>query len=260
MHTTVLFFVVFLAAAVEAVEALTIVLAVGVTRGWSSALKGMGVALLALGAVVGALGPTLTVIPLNALRLVMGGILLIFGLQWLRKAVLRASGLKGLHDEEAIFAEQLRSAREAGTDTAGKGGMDHYAFRVAFMGVFLEGLEVAFIVVTFGSTQHEVAIAVYGAVAASLVVAIVGLIVHKPLSRVPENSLKYVVGVMLTSFGILWGAEGAGAHWPGHDISVLPIIAFILSLSLIAVARLRRVNYPPAVADSLPAGSFPSAD
>ena len=210
MNTATLFVVVFLAATVEAVEALTIVLAVGVTRGWSSALKGGAVALLALSAVVAALGPALTAIPLNALRLVLGGVLLVFGLQWLRKAVLRASGLKALHDEEAIYAKELQEAQAASSVTSGK--TDRYAFRVAFMGVFLEGLEVAFIVVTFGSSQHDIPIAVVGALAAIVVVTGVGVIVHSPLSRVPENALKYVVGIMLTSFGTLWGAEGAGSQ------------------------------------------------
>ena len=240
MDTATLFVVVFLAATVEAVEALTIVLAVGVTRGWSSALKGGAVALLALGAVVAALGPALTAIPLNALRLVLGGVLLVFGLQWLRKAVLRASGLKALHDEEAIYAKELQEARAASSVTSGK--TDRYAFRVAFMGVFLEGLEVAFIVVTFGSTQHNIPVAVVGAFAAIVVVTGVGVIVHSPLSRVPENALKYVVGIMLTSFGTLWGAEGAGVNWPGHDLAVLPIIGFLLAISLLAAARLRQAN------------------
>lgn len=240
MHSGATFTIVFLAAMVEAVEALTIVLAVGVTRGWRSPLKGTGAALLALGAVIAALGPALTSIPLNALRLTMGGVLAIFGLQWLRKATLRASGLKALHDEDLIYAKEMEDAKNAGAVTPR--GTDPYAFRVAFLGVFLEGLEVAFIVITFGSTEHQIPLAAAGAGAAVLLVTALGLVVHKPLARVPENLLKYVVGVMLTSFGILWGVEGTGAKWPGHDLAVLPIIAGVVALSLTMVAALRRLS------------------
>ncbi len=225
---------VFLACMVEAVEALTIVLAVGITRSWSSALYGVGAAVLALAAIVAALGPALTSLPLNTLRVVIGGLLLVFGLQWLRKAVLRAAGLKSLHDEDAIFAEEREAAAAAGR-RAGT-GIDGYAFAIAFKGVLLEGLEVAFIVLTFGANQHKVGIAAAAAGVAIAVVVLAGVAARAPLARVPENAMKFSVGVMLTSFGMFWGAEGAGAHWPGGDAALLVIIPSVLLVSL-ALAR-----------------------
>ena len=232
-----LFIAVFLACAVEGVEAVTIVLAAGITRGWRSAWTGVGAALLALAAVVAVLGPALTALPINALRLVVGGLLLVFGLQWLRKAILRAGGFKALHDEDAIFAEETAALRAAGTR---RPGLDPFGFTVSFKGVLLEGLEVAFIVVTFGSNQHNVPLAVVASVAAVLVIVVAGAVAHAPLSRVPENTLKYAVGVMLTSFGIFWGAEGAGAHWPGGDAAIPVLIALVLASSLVLVGVLRR--------------------
>jgi uncharacterized membrane protein len=232
-----LFLAVFLACAVEGVEAVTIVLAAGLTRGWRSALIGMGAALVALTAIVATLGPALTVLPIDVLRLVVGGLLLIFGLQWLRKAILRASGFKPLHDEDAIFAAEVAAARAAGREP---GGIDGYGFTVSFKGVLLEGLEVAFIVVTFGSNQHNVPLAALAALAAVAFVVVAGVAVRAPLSRVPENTLKYGVGVMLTTFGIFWGAEGAGAHWPGGDAAIPVLIAFTLATSIVLVAALRR--------------------
>src|SRR4030081_3363723 len=225
------------ACAVEMVEALTIVLAVGVTRGWRSAIIGTATALGALALVVAALGPALAVLPINSLRLFVGGILLIFGLQWLRKAILRSSGFKALHDEDAIFADEQRAARIAGPEGS---GIDWYTFTVSFKGVFLEGLELAFIVVTFGGTQHNVGLAAVGAAAAAVVVLLVGLAVHRPLSQVPENTLKYAVGVMLTTFGIFWGAEGAGIHWPGSDAALIGLLAYVLVISTLLTAALRR--------------------
>jgi uncharacterized membrane protein len=238
VHTALLFAAAFLACTVETVEALTIVLAVGVTRGWRSTLIGVCVATVALTAVIAALGPALTVIPINGLRLVVGGLLLIFGLQWLRKAILRASGFKALHDEDAIFARERAAAQLAGS--APGSGMDWYSFTVAFKGVFLEGLEVAFIVLTFGSSEHNVGLAALAAAAAIAVTGAVGLIVHAPLSRVPENTMKFAVGVMLTTFGMFWGAEGAGVKWPGSDASIVGILVYVLVLSLGLVAILRQ--------------------
>ncbi|HLI52511.1 MAG TPA: hypothetical protein VKU87_12000 [Thermomicrobiaceae bacterium] len=220
----------FLASAVEGVEALTIVLAVGVTRGWRSTLKGLGTALVALAIIVAILGPALTHIPINGLRLVIGALLLIFGLQWLRKAVLRASGFKSLHDEDAIYQHQVAAAQSGGTLV--KAGMDWYSFTIAFKGVLLEGMEVVFIVLTFGSTQRNIPLAVIGAAAAIILVTIGGVVVHAPLSRVPENTMKFAVGIMLSSFGAFWGAEGAGVKWPGSDAAIFGIIAFILVVSL----------------------------
>jgi uncharacterized membrane protein len=228
---------VFVACAVEAVEALTIVLAVGFTRGWRSTFIGVGVAIATLAAVTAALGPALTAMPLSTLRLVVGGLLLIFGLQWLRKAILRAAGLKALHDEEAAFERERAAARAAGTRAE---SFDAYSFTIAFKGVFLEGLEVTFIVLTFGANQHRIPLAALAAVAAVLVVSAAGLAVHRPLRRVPENQMKFGVGVMLTSFGILWGAEGAGAHWPGGDAALLAIIPATLAFGMLLVALLRR--------------------
>jgi uncharacterized membrane protein len=253
LHTALLVVAAFLASTVEFVEALTIVLAVGVTRGWRSVMYGVATATVALAVVVAALGPALARLPIDGLRLVVGGVLLIFGLQWLRKAILRAGGFKDLHDEEAIYARQVEAARMAGTTV--KAGTDWYGFTVAFKGVFLEGMEVAFIVVTFGGTQHHVGLAAAGAAAALVVVATIGAFVHAPLSRVPENLLKFVVGVMLTGFGIFWGAEGAGASWPGKDLSVLGVIGFVLAVSLGLVALLRRVApKAPSTADQLAVG------
>ena len=237
-HNAFLVVAAFLACAVEMVEALTIVLAVGVTRGWRSTYVGVAAATVALAAVVAALGPALTAIPIDGLRVVVGGLLLIFGLQWLRKAILRASGFKALHDEDAIFAREREAARLAGTEHLS--GMDWYSFTVAFKGVFLEGLEVAFIVLTFGSTNHNIPLAALAAAAALLVVGAIGLKVHAPLSRVPENTLKFAVGVMLSTFGIFWGAEGAGVSWPGNDASIFGILAFVLLLSIALVAALRQ--------------------
>ena len=232
-----LFIAVFLACAVEGVEAVTIVLAAGITRGWRSAWTGVAAALLALAAVVAALGPALTALPINVLRLVVGGLLLVFGLQWLRKAILRASGFKALHDEDAIFAEEIAVLKAAGED---RPGIDPFGFSVSFKGVLLEGLEVAFIVVTFGSNQHNVPLAVIASIAAVIIVVAAGAIAHAPLSRVPENILKYAVGVMLTSFGIFWGTEGAGANWPGSDAAIPAIIAIILGSSIALAGALRR--------------------
>jgi len=235
---------VFFACAVEAVEALTIVLAVGVSRGWRSALEGVAAGLVALAVVVAALGPALTLVPLDALRLVVGGLLLVFGLGWLRKAILRASGLKALHDEEAIYARQLAAAQEAGS-TRRAVVSDWYAFTLSFKGVLLEGLEVAFIVVTFGANQGSIPLAVVGAVAAVVLVTVAGVVVRGPLARVPENTLKFVVGVLLTSFGTFWGAEGAGAHWPGSDVALLGVIAVVLAAALGYTALLRRAVDSP---------------
>jgi len=238
MHDALLLLAAFLACTVEMVEALTIVLAVSVTRGWRSAAWGAAAAAGALTVIVAAFGPAITHIPINSLRLIVGTILLVFGLQWLRKAVLRASGLKALHDEEAIYEAEVAQLRADGLQP----GHDWYAFTVAFKGVFLEGLEVAFIVVTFGGTQHNVGLAAVGAAAAFVVVFIVGLIVHAPLTRVPENTLKFGVGIMLTSFGIFWSSEGAGVKWPGSDASLLGVIGFVIVVAFGLVALARRAQ------------------
>ena len=237
MHTFLLILATFAASAVEMVEALTIVLAVGVTRGWRDVATGVAAAVVCLVALVAALGPALTHLPIDTLRLVVGGLLLVFGLQWLRKAILRAGGLKALHDEDAIYQQELAELRAV---DGGRGPLDWYGFTVAFKGVFLEGLEVAFIVVTFGSAQGHLGLAALGAAAALVVVLAVGFAVHRPLSRVPENTLKLGVGVMLTSFGMFWTAEGAGVTWPGSDAFILVLLGFVLALSFGFMAALKR--------------------
>jgi uncharacterized membrane protein len=238
MHSSVLIFgATFLASAVEAVEALTIVLAVGVVRGWRSTLLGVGTAVAVLTALVVVLGPALRLIPIGTLRFVVGALLLAFGLQWLRKAILRASGYKPLHDEAAAFERERVEAGAASSDTV---GMDWYSFTVAFKGVLLEGLEVVFIVVTFGSAPGQLVPAVAAAASAVILVVAVGAVVHRPLTRVPENSLKYVVGLLLTSFGVFWAGEGAGVDWPGSDFAILAIIAFLALTSILLTGQLRR--------------------
>ena len=196
--------------------------------------------------IVAALGPALSKLPIDSLRLVVGTVLLIFGLQWLRKAVLRASGLKALHDEEAIYEAEVAALRAGGERLA----HDWYAFTVAFKGVFLEGLEVAFIVVTFGGTQRNVGLAALGAAAALVVVLIAGVFVHAPLTRVPENTLKFGVGVMLTSFGIFWARRAPAVKWPGSDASLLGVIAFVVVVAFGLVALARRGNAIPQGAAS----------
>lgn len=228
----------FLASAVEGVEALTIVLAAGVTRGWRSTSIGVTCALVILALVTAALGPALTVIPIDALRLVVGALLLVFGLQWLRKAILRASGFKALHDEEAIFEREMVAARD-GTATL-RAGLDWYAFTLSFKGVLLEGLEVIFIVVTFGATAHQLGLAALGAAVAVVMVVVAGLVLHRPLTRVPENALKFAVGLMLSSFGTFWAAEGAGVRWPGSDTAIVAILLFLAAVSWVYVLLLRR--------------------
>jgi uncharacterized membrane protein len=207
-------------------------------------LTGLAAATAALAVVIAALGPALTLIPINALRLVVGVLLLTFGLQWLRKAILRASGFVALHDEEAAFAAETAEARAAAGDK--RLGLDWYGFTISFKGVFLEGLEVAFIVITFGSAQGNIPLAALGAAAAVVLVAVVGVAVRAPLARVPENSLKFAVGAMLTTFGIFWGAEGAGANWPGADAALPVILAFVLVVSFSLVTLMRRRRLAPA--------------
>jgi len=234
---------VFVACAVEAVEALTIVLAAGLTREWRSTLQGMSAALVVLAIVVAALGPALTLVPLGALRLVVGALLAVFGLQWLRKAILRATGFKALHDETTAYLREVAAAEKAARESR-RGVRDWYAFTLSFKGVLLEGLEVVFIVITFGTNQGSVGLAVIGAAAAVLVIAGVGIAARAPLARVPENAMKFAVGVMLTSFGIFWGAGGAGVNWPGHDAALLGVIPAIAGISLGYVALLRRRPAP----------------
>ncbi|HEY2239611.1 MAG TPA: hypothetical protein VGI21_12520 [Streptosporangiaceae bacterium] len=238
-----LFVAVFLACAVEGVEATTIVLAAGTARDWRSAGAGTLAALATLGVVVAALGPAVSALPLTGLRLVIGALLLVFGLQWLRKAILRASGFKALHDEDAIYRRQVAEARteaSAAGRATGRLRVDGYGFTLAFKGVLLEGLEVVVIVLTFGAGQHQLGLAAVAAACAVLLVAAAGAAVRAPLARVPENTLKFVVGIMLTAFGLFWGAEGAGAHWPGSDTALLVLVPVVALWALTLTALLRR--------------------
>jgi uncharacterized membrane protein len=238
MRSLILVAAAFLACAVEMVEALTIVLAVGLTRGWRSVRLGVGAALVSLVVVVALLGPALTVLPLDVLRVVVGFLLLAFGLQWLRKAVLRAAGYLPLHDEAQSFEREV--ATTAAIPRVGREEHDWYAFTLSFKGVFLEGLEVAFIVVTFGAARHDFPLVVGAALAALLVVVVVGVVVHRPLSRVPENTMKFGVGLMLVSFGTFWGVEGVGATWPGDDTALVALLALYAVVAFALVAWLRR--------------------
>lgn len=235
-----LFFAVFLACVVEAVEATTIVLAAGTARDWRSATIGLIGALVVLAGMVAILGPAVSSLPLRGLRLVVGALLLVFGLQWLRKAILRASGFKAVHDEVQIFADEVAAARSVPREQRGL-VHDWYAFTLSFKGVLLEGLEVVFITLTFGTNAHDVGLASLAALAAVAVVAGIGFVVRAPLARVPENSMKFVVGIMLTGFGTYWGAEGAGATWPGNDAALPIAVAVVALLALGLVAMMRRV-------------------
>lgn len=239
----------FLASSVEVVEAVTIVLAAGVTRGWRSVWLGVTAAALCLAALVAALGPALqTLIPLDVLRIVIGTLLLIFGLQWLRKAIMRYTGMKAIHDETLIYQREIAYlSAEPEVSTA---AMDWVGFTVAFKGVLLEGLEVVFIVITFALTAGDIAPALLGSIAAALLVIGIAAFVHQPLSRVPENTLKFVVGIMLTSFGTFWAGEGIGLSWPGEDLSILGLLVFYAVISLVVVGLLRLGGRPVSPAEA----------
>ena len=222
---------VFVACVVESIEALTIVLAAGLTRQWRSTFQGMAVALLALAVIVAVLGPTITLLPLTALRLVVGALLAIFGLQWLRKAILRATGYKALHDEASAYLREVAAA-QAAPEVRKRWVSDWYAFTLSFKGVLLEGLEVVFIVITFGDNARNLGVAVLGAAVAVVVVTVTGIAVRVPLAKVPENAMKFAVGIMLTSFGTFWGGEGAGVTWPGNDAALLVLVPVVAVVSL----------------------------
>jgi len=243
--SVILALAVFGASAVEMVEALTIVLAAGVSRGWRSALEGAAAAAVVLAVLVAGVGvPLIHLVPLNGLRVVIGGMLLVLGLNWLRKAILRASGHKTPHDEDAIYQKTVSSLSAAGEATVRS--RDALGFTVAFKGVFLEGLEVVMIVLTLGSSSRHLALAAVSAAAAVLVVGTVGAIVGRQLSEVPENAMKMVVGIMLTSFGVFWVAEGAGVRWPGSDLFLLALVALFAATTASAI-RLMRAALPSTV-------------
>jgi uncharacterized membrane protein len=254
MSAGALFLAVFLACSVEAVEATTIVLAAGTGRDWRSASYGTLSAIAVLAALVAALGPALTAIPRAPLRLVVGALLLMFGLQWLRKAVLRAGGVRSLHDEAEAYRRELEEARQA-VALRRWAVPDWYGFTLAFQGVLLEGLEVVFIVLTFGSNQQDIPLAGLAAGAAVVVVAAAGFAVRGPMARVPENALKFVVGIMLTGFGTFWAGEGAGASWPGADAALLALVPGVAALGLLLSATLRSLRARPASRGGVPAAS-----
>jgi uncharacterized membrane protein len=224
----------FLSSLVEAVEALTIVLSVATVRGWKPAGLGAlaGVATLAL--IVIGLGPFLDRVPLHALQLVIGVLLLLFGMRWLRKAILRAAGVIALHDETQVFAAQTAELR------AHTRRLDWLAGLASYKAMLLEGLEVVFVVIAVGAGRGLLVPASIGALAACALVAVVGLIVHRPLARVPENALKFTVGVMLSAFGLFWTGEGLGVAWPGADLIILAFAALLFLVAALAIVVLRR--------------------
>ncbi len=254
MHTSstlVLVLAVFGASLVEMVEALTLVVAAGVSRGWRSALEGAAAAVLVLAVLVVAVGvPLIRYLPIDALRVVVGALLLVLGMNWLRKAILRSSGHKAMHDEDAIYAEtvaELSEESNAGSGRPSK-GRDPVGFAVAFKGVFLEGTEVVLIVISLGAAQHRLGLAALAAAVAIVVVMIVGIIVSRQLSEVPENTIKTAVGVMLSSFGVFWVGEGAGIHWPGSDLAIPVLVGFWLVVYFSYTALLRRLLPAPTKA------------
>jgi uncharacterized membrane protein len=228
----------FLGSLVEAVEALTIVLAVATVRSWRPAGLGALAGLVLLVLIVLVLGPLIGRVPLQVLQLLIGILLLLFGMRWLRKAILRAAGLVPLHDEATAFAAETAELREQARRNAAK--LDWLAGLASFKAVVLEGLEVVFIVIAVGAGRGQLIPASLGALAACTVVAVAGLAVHRPLARVPENTLKFAVGVMLSAFGVFWTGEGLGVAWPGEDLAIVAFAALFLVTALAAVALAHR--------------------
>ena len=226
----------FLASLVEVVEAYTIVLAVGLTRGWRPALIGAAAALALLVAIVALFGPLLTLVPIQALQFVVGVLLILFGMRWLRKAILRSAGWIALHDEMAEFAKETREMEAIASDRRA----DWIGGIASFKAVLLEGVEVVFIVIATGTAHGLTFEAGLGALAAVLLVGIAGLILHRPLAKVPENTLKFIVGVMLTAFGTFWAGEGLGAEWPGADAALVGLFGIYLVFALTAVQLFRK--------------------
>ncbi|NTF88055.1 COG4280 domain-containing protein [Agrobacterium rhizogenes] len=225
----------FLGSFVEVVEAFTIVLAVGVTRSWRPALIGAALALALLAALVLVFGPLLALIPIHTMQFVIGVLLILFGMRWLRKAILRSLGVIALHDEAAAFTKETAALRQQSDDRRA----DYLTGLASFKAVLLEGVEVVFIVIAVGGAHGMTLYAGLGALAAFVLVMLIGLLVHRPLATVPENTLKFVVGLMLTSFGIFWTGEGIGADWPGADLALIAIFAIVSLVSFIIVRSLR---------------------
>jgi uncharacterized membrane protein len=228
----------FLASLVEAVEALTIVLAVAVVRGVRPAVLGALAGLAVLALIVVALGPLLDRVPLNVLQIAIGILLLLFGMRWLRKAILRAAGLIPLHDEATAFAKEQTELHDLERRHARR--LDWLAGIASFKAVLLEGLEVVFIVIALSAGRGVLFPVSAAAFAACLLVAVSGVLLHRPLTRVPENALKFAVGVMLSAFGLFWTGEGFGVDWPGADLAILAFIALFLGTGLASVALLNR--------------------
>jgi uncharacterized membrane protein len=236
----ILVLAVFGASCVEAVEALTLVVAAGTTRGWRSAFEGAAAALALLVVLVAAIGvPLIHYVPIDVLRVVIGGLLLVLGLGWLRKSILRASGHKALHDEDLIFAKTVAELETDEQEHAKK--RDAIGFTIAFKGVLLEGTEVLLIVLSLGASSHRLGLAALAAGAAAIVVTAVGVVVARQLREVPENTMKLGVGVMLTSFGVFWIGEGSGFHWPGSDLAILVLIGVFLAVTALSIQFMRSV-------------------
>jgi len=236
----------FLASAVEFVEAFTIVLVVGVTINWRSSLVGAFAATVTLAIIVAIFGIALVqLVPLGILRLVVGILLMLFGLKWLKKAILRYSGLKALHDEEAIFEETIAQVRAHGEAVTHR--IEPFGVALSYKAVLLEGLEVAFIVITFGTSAISnkalgIGSAAIGAAVAGLLVILIGVLVQTPLKQIPENTLKFIVGIMLTTFGTFWSGEGLGIVWPSSDAFLLVLVALYLLASFILVIWLKQTK------------------
>lgn len=236
MHAILLVLTTFLTAAVEGVEMMTIVLGVGITRGWSSTLIGAGAGLAVLAGIVAVLGPALTVVPIDVLRAAVGILLLLFGLQWLRQSIFMGSLYGFQPKEETVTSDDPEGPIDS--------GMDWTAFALSFKGVLLEGLEIAFIVVTFGAATGAVGLGALGAVAALVMVAIVGALARRALTDVPETALKLAVGLLLAAYGTFWGAEGLGVEWPGSDLAIVGLLVFYILLSYVYLLLLRRTLRP----------------
>ncbi|RIK40543.1 MAG: hypothetical protein DCC58_13725 [Chloroflexi bacterium] len=251
MHSSATVIAVFLASAVEVVEVVTILLALGLTRGWRPTLSGASAATVILAGLTAILGTALEGwINIHALQIVVGFLLLVFGLQWLRKAVLRASGFKALNDEDEIFREEVAAARRA--PLVRHLSLDWFAFTVAFKGVLLEGLEVVFIVMTIGTANGQLGLATGAAVAAAVIVGAAGIALRHPLSRVPENSLKFAVGLLLTTFGTFWAGEGIGINWLGADLALGWLLGAYCLAAWAAVRALRAAHAQVDVLSTAP--------
>lgn len=233
----------FLASMVECVEALTIILAVGIVRGWRPALIGAGLALILLAVLVAILGPSLSLIPLTYLQIAIGLLLVMFGMRWLRKAMLRAAGIVAVHDEAVAFSAQTSTLSNASAIS----GWDLIGLATSFKAVMLEGIEVVFIVIALGTVGNALTPASVGAIAAAILVSLIGLMLHRPLARVPENTLKFVVGIMLSAFGTYWLGEGYGLWWPGADLALLGLIAGFAVTSLLGIWLIRHATNPAAL-------------